>query len=76
MAGRLIGRHRGERLAGWAVLLAGEAAVRIQQHAALLYGARWVGPLFLANAVACVAMIAAWFTKSRACWRRLPVEFS
>jgi hypothetical protein len=41
-----------------AVLLAGEAAVHVQQFAALFHAVRWVGPLFLANAVACVTLIA------------------
>jgi hypothetical protein len=38
-----------------ALLLAGEAAVHVQQYAAVVHGVRWIGPLFLANAVACVA---------------------
>jgi hypothetical protein len=42
-----------------AISLAGEGAVHIQQYASLLHGVRWVGPLFLANAVACVAAIIA-----------------
>jgi hypothetical protein len=41
-----------------AILLAGEAAVHIQQYASLIHEVRWIGPLFLANAVACVAAIA------------------
>jgi hypothetical protein len=40
-----------------ALALAGEAAVHIQQYADVVHGERWVGPLFLANAVACVAAI-------------------
>ena len=40
------------------VLLAGEAAVHVQQYASLFYGVRWIGPLFLANAAASVAAIA------------------
>jgi hypothetical protein len=41
-----------------ALSLAGEAAVHVQQFADLLHGVRWIGPLFLANAVAIVAVIA------------------
>lgn len=41
-----------------AVLLAGEAAVHIQQYVSLFHDVRWIGPLFLVNAVACVAAIA------------------
>src|SRR3954447_19929581 len=41
-----------------ALLLAGEAAVHIQQYASFIHGVRWIGPLFLANALACVAAIA------------------
>jgi hypothetical protein len=44
--------------AAGALLLAAEAAVHVQQFAAVFHTVRWVGPLFLANAVACVAMIA------------------
>jgi hypothetical protein len=40
------------------VALAGEAAVHIQQYASLVHGVRWIGPLFLANAAACIAAIA------------------
>jgi hypothetical protein len=43
--------------AGGALLLAGEAAVHVQQYAAVVHGVRWIGPLFLANAVACVAAV-------------------
>jgi hypothetical protein len=38
--------------------LAGEAAVHIQQYAALYHEVRWIGPLFLVNAAASVAAIA------------------
>jgi hypothetical protein len=38
--------------------LAGQAAVHIQQYASVVHGVRWIGPLFLANAAACVAAIA------------------
>src|SRR3954447_20720465 len=41
-----------------ALSLAGEAAVHVQQFAALFHGVRWIGPLFLANAVAIVTVIA------------------
>ncbi len=43
--------------AGGALLLVGEAAVHVQQYAAVVHGVRWIGPLFLANAVACVAAV-------------------
>ena len=39
-------------------LLAGEAAVHIQQFATLFDGVQWIGPLFIANAVACLMVIA------------------
>jgi hypothetical protein len=38
--------------------LAGEAAVHLQQYALIFHKVRWIGPLFLANAAACVAAIA------------------
>lgn len=41
-----------------ALLLAGEAAVHIQQFATGYHAIRWIGPLFVANAVACVVVIA------------------
>jgi hypothetical protein len=41
-----------------ALLLGGEAAVHVQQFVSLFHGVRWIGPLFLANAVASVAAIA------------------
>jgi hypothetical protein len=41
-----------------ALALAGEAAVHVQQFADLFHSVRWIGPLFLANAVAIVAVIA------------------
>jgi hypothetical protein len=41
-----------------ALALAGQAAVHVQQFATLFHGVRWIGPLFLANAVAIVAVIA------------------
>jgi hypothetical protein len=42
-----------------AIALAGEAAVHIQQYASLVHGVRWIGPLFLANAAACIAAVLA-----------------
>ena len=41
-----------------ALMLAGQAAVHIQQYASVVHGVRWIGPLFLANAAASVAAIA------------------
>jgi hypothetical protein len=41
-----------------ALLLAGEAAVHIQQYALILHAVSWIGPLFLANAAACLVTIA------------------
>lgn len=41
-----------------AVSLAGEAVVHVQQFADLFHGVRWIGPLFIANAVAIVVAIA------------------
>ena len=41
-----------------AVLLAGEAVVHVQQYFAEFHDVRWIGPLFLANAVAIVLTIA------------------
>ena len=41
-----------------ALLLAGEAAVHIQQFVAEFQDVRWIGPLFLANAAAVVVTIA------------------
>jgi hypothetical protein len=41
-----------------AVSLAGEAVVHVQQFADFIYGVRWIGPLFIANAVAIVVVIA------------------
>jgi hypothetical protein len=42
-----------------AVGLGGEAVVHVQQYFALLHDVRWIGPLFLLNAVACVLVIVA-----------------
>jgi hypothetical protein len=44
-------------LALGALLLAGEAAVHIQQYAAMFHAVSWVGPLFLANAAASIVAI-------------------
>ena len=41
-----------------ALLLAGEGAVHVQQFFSEFHGVRWIGPLFLANAVAVVVTIA------------------
>ena len=41
-----------------ALLLAGEAAVHVQQFASEFHDVRWIGPLFLANAAAVVVTIA------------------
>jgi hypothetical protein len=41
-----------------AVMLAVEAAVHVQQFAAIFHAVRWIGPLFLANAVASVVAAA------------------
>ncbi len=41
-----------------ALLLAGEAAVHIQQFVSVFHDVRWIGPLFLANAAAIVLTIA------------------
>ena len=41
-----------------ALLLAGEAAVHVQQFASHFYAVRWIGPLFVANAAACLVAIA------------------
>ena len=53
---------RGERVVGGAfaagaLLLGGEAAVHVQQYVTVVYGVRWIGPLFVANAIACVAAV-------------------
>jgi hypothetical protein len=41
-----------------ALLLAGEAAVHVQQYVAVFHDVRWIGPLFLANAAAVAVTIA------------------
>lgn len=40
-----------------AIALAGEAVVHVQQYFQLFHEVRWIGPLFLLNAVACVVAI-------------------
>ena len=39
------------------LMLAGEAAVHIQQYVAIFHEVNWVGPLFLANAAACLLAV-------------------
>ncbi|HEX4629066.1 MAG TPA: hypothetical protein VH137_09775 [Gemmatimonadales bacterium] len=41
-----------------ALMLAGEAAVHIQQYVEIFHEVKWIGPLFLANAAASVLTIA------------------
>jgi hypothetical protein len=41
-----------------AAALAGVAAVHVQQYLTLVHSVPWVGPLFLANAAACIVIIA------------------
>jgi hypothetical protein len=40
-----------------ALMLAGEAAVHVQQYVAIFHAVNWVGPLFLANAAACLLAV-------------------
>jgi hypothetical protein len=40
-----------------ALMLAGEAAVHIQQYVAIFHEVTWVGPLFLANGAACLLAV-------------------
>ena len=47
-----------------ALLLAGEAAVHIQQYISVFHDVRWIGPLFLANAAAVVLTLTG-LTQSR-----------
>ena len=71
---RSLTANRGEAVAAAAYLLgalslAGEAAVHVQQYAALLHVVPWIGPLFLANAAASVVTIiglAYWRTRALA----------
>lgn len=44
--------------AAGAALLAVEAGVHIQQYGVIFHAVSWVGPLFLANAAACLVVIA------------------
>jgi hypothetical protein len=44
--------------AAGAAALALEGAVHVQQYAAILHAVPWVGPLFLANALACALVVA------------------
>src|SRR3954471_23334423 len=44
--------------AAGAALLAVEAGVHIQQYGVIFHAVSWVGPLFLANAAACLMVIA------------------
>jgi hypothetical protein len=39
------------------LMLAGEAAVHVQQYVAIFHEVNWVGPLFLANAAACLLAV-------------------
>jgi hypothetical protein len=41
-----------------ALAVAGEGTVHLQQYFALFHDVRWIGPLFIANAVACAVVIA------------------
>jgi hypothetical protein len=41
-----------------AVALAGEAVVHVEQFFDFYHGVRWIGPLFLVNAAACLVVIA------------------
>jgi len=41
-----------------ALMLAAEAAVHVQQYAAIVHAVRWIGPLFLANAAASIVAAA------------------
>jgi hypothetical protein len=54
-----VGSERvvGGAFAAGALLLGAEAAVHVQQYAALVYSVRWIGPLFVANATAGVAAV-------------------
>ena len=62
---------RSERVVGGAfavgaLLLAGEAAVHVQQYATVTYSVRWIGPLFIADAAACVvAVVGLAFARTR-----------
>ena len=68
MATRLSAPHRSDVDAGetlvqatyalGALALAGEAVVHVQQFFSFYHDVRWIGPLFLANAAACVVLVA------------------
>lgn len=55
-AGRAAGAVGGSNAvyAIGATMLAVEAAVHVQQYASIFYAVNWIGPLFLANAAACL----------------------
>ena len=57
-----------------ALLLAGEAAVHIQQFVSEFHDVRWIGPLFLANAVAIVLTIAGLPRRALGGLRRWPAS--
>jgi hypothetical protein len=62
LPGRALAVGRGDAVAAaayalGAIALAVEAAVHIQQFASVVHDVRWIGPLFLANAAACVVVI-------------------
>ena len=40
-----------------ALMLAGEAAVHIQQYVTIFHEVNWIGPLFLANGAACLVAV-------------------
>jgi len=44
--------------AAGALALAAEAAIHLQQFTAVFHAVRWIGPLFVVNAVACLAAAA------------------
>jgi hypothetical protein len=44
---------------GLAAVALAEAVVHVQQYLSLYRGVRWIGPLFLLDALGCVAVIAA-----------------
>lgn len=49
-----------------ALLLAGQAAVHVQQYVSIFHDVRWIGPLFLGDAAACaVSVIGLAFARTR-----------
>jgi hypothetical protein len=40
-----------------ALALAGEATVHVQQYTSFIHGVRWIGPLFLVDAIACAVVV-------------------